>query len=540
MKQKWKYTAAAAGALIGICTCTLLKTWADYTESPPNLGVYRPLPESEPQENPAAHLDENYLITEEFSTHLPLVVLEIDEELPDYKYFKNGVEYTTGEEPYTTGRMSLYAGGKRNMVSQDPQMQTEIQIKKKGHTSYNFAKKQFLIKAVQDGLDEQGEPLKNEVDLLGMGASDTWVLNGSLADKSLIRNYLAYRSASEIGGGNFSPDSSFCEVLIKRPEGLEYQGVYLLLESIEKGPSRVDLESYKEKNSYTSYIVRRDRFTNFDMMLDTYGRLSGKSEQWIGLKYPSAARLTGRARSYIEQDFSKVEECLYSEDPDLFSTYDKLIDVDSFVDYFLVNEFFGNYDAGDHSTYMYKNNGGKLYMGPVWDFDQAMNNSYLTETNPLYLAFQTKPLFEQLCHDNAFLEKLKSRYAQLRNHQLSEARINELIDEAASHLGDAQKRDWLRWKDNYSDEERRVKGSYHLNDYETDGMLISRFNDDYDHEIYNLKTYLKLHGDQMQTEITYLKGSAVFDTTKARYQNVLYISIMALLMVPALLIGRKG
>ena len=67
---------------------------------------------------------------------------------------------------------------------------------------------------------------------------------------------------------------------------------------------------------------------------------------------------------------------LYSQDEALFKTYDRYIDVDSFVDYFLLNEFFGNYDAGNHSTYMYKESGGKLHIGPVWDFDQAMNNYF--------------------------------------------------------------------------------------------------------------------------------------------------------------------
>ena len=61
------------------------------------------------------------------------------------------------------------------------------------------------------------------------------------------------------------------------------------------------------------------------------------------------------------------------------------LDMDSFVDFFIINEFFASYDAGQHSTYMYKSAEGKLTMGPYWDFDGAMDNSRMSLTNTNYM-----------------------------------------------------------------------------------------------------------------------------------------------------------
>ena len=523
--------------LLSLILLVVLREYLNPEEQEAENGVYYELPADTSLVDPLLHMSEDFIVDDGFSSNLPLVILEIDGELTEYKSFSSGEEVVDESvEPYTDGSISIIDNGNnRNYLTDAPSVTSDINIKKRGHTSFTFDKPQYLVKTVVGDAKEE-----NPVDVLGMGEGDSWILNGSLADKSMMRNYLSYRIASEIGGGAMAPDSRYCEVLLATENGYEYQGVYLLQETVSRGKDRVDIDQFKKKNTYTSYIVRRDRYTNFDVMLETYGRLSGQSEQWIGVKYPSEARLTESARQFIEQDFSKIEQVIYSEDEDTFKVYDKYIDIDSYVDYFLINEFFGNYDAGEHSTYMYKNSGGKLYIGPVWDFDQAMNNYFQDEMDPETLAFQTKPFFEQLCKDERFIDCLKDRYAELRKGALSEEHVFAVMDEVNAYLESARVREWYRWAEDYEDGSFSNVHNYYLLDYERDGVVVSRFNDDYEQELYNIRTYLHKHGNAIQTELTKLYDLAECNTSMKNENELFLLIIMVLFLVPSLLINRRG
>ena len=94
----------------------------------------------------------------------------------------------------------------------------------------------------------------------------------------------------------------------------------------------------------------------------------------MNIQYPKSGALTEEMADAIEQEFSDFEKALYSFD---YNTHDygyqNYIDVNSFVDYFIINEFTQNYDAGYLSTYLYKDIGGKYKM-VIWDFNSACNN----------------------------------------------------------------------------------------------------------------------------------------------------------------------
>lgn len=533
-KSIWIIGGICCVLILGVLGCirvTLNK------ESKKNTQIgYEKLPADNSTEEALAHIQEDFYVDEGFVTNLPIVILELDSEVSDYKYFKSGQEVINeGVEPYSTGKITVIDGGEyQNKVTDEPSVISDIKIKKRGHTSLNFDKPQYLVKTVEKDTD-----ISVDVNMLGMGKESDWILNGSMADKSMLRNYLSYRIASEIGEGTIAPDSRYCEVLFKSEKGYEYRGVYLLQETVSRAPYRVDIDEFKAKNDYTSYIVRRDRFTNYDVMLDTYGRISGMSEQWIGVKYPSAAKLTDKAKEYIEKDFSKIEQIIYSEDENDFKTYDKYIDIDSFVNYFIINEFFGNYDAGEHSTYMYKNSGGRLYIGPVWDFDQAMNNYFMDEMDAHSMAFQEKPFFERLCLDRRFIDLLKKRYGELRKDTLSETHIFSVIDETVAYLKSARQREWYRWSADYEDDTFSNVHNYYLQDIVKEDVVISRFNDSYEQEIYNIKTYLHKHGNSIQVELSKLYDLAEYNSSIKNENELLLVVIMILFVVPSILIVRK-
>lgn len=505
-------------------------------------GTYEALTPDSSTEDPLLYVNNEYKVKAGFHTNLPIVVLSVDKEMPQYKKYRDGQEILSGDDPYVTGNIKVIDGGTGdNNLSTPVSFNSQIRIKMKGHSSIGYDKKQYKIKTVLAGGEE------NDADILGMGKGSEWVLNGSMADKSMIRNYLAYRIASEIGGNNMAPDSRFCEVLMEKNGVYTYQGVYLFMETISRGDDRLKLDKYKPKNVYSSYIVRRDRKTSTDVMLDTYGRISGKVEgtnkqfdNWIGLKYPSQAKLTDATKEYIEKDFSKMEKVVYSDDYSIFRTYDQFIDTQSFADYFLINEFFGNYDAGKHSTYMYKNSGEKLKIGPVWDYDQAMNNNPTVEMDLEDLAFHTRDIYTQICNDKKFMKQLKSRFAYLRQYHLSEEHLFDVIDETTAYLKSAQVREWYRWADDYLDPTDDNSGNYHLASYEKDGVTLSRFTDDYIDEIYVIKNFIQKHGKVIQVDLGYILDSAEYDTSVEGIRELLLIAALLLLIIPSYLIQRKG
>lgn len=529
------------GMAVVLCALFFLEFSLVKMEPKDNIieGDYHSLPEDISFEDPLLYLNDDFTPLKGFHTNLPIVVLELDDAPPDYKSFLCEQEIVDDTvEPWVGGVMRIIGidstEPQDNSLSDKAGYESRIRIKKRGHTSSLFDKSQYYIKAyLDDGVTE------NHAEILGMGEGHNWILNGSMADRSMLRNYLPYRICSEASGSAMSPDSRFCEAFIKAGDGeLSYMGVFLIQETVSRGENRVNIDQFKKKNTYTSYIVRRDRQTSFDPMLDTYGRLNGYADTWIGLKYPSEKNVTPSVKAYVEEDFSKIERIIYSDNPNVFLAYGRYIDLDTFVDYFLLNEYFGNYDAGLHSTYMYKNTGGKLRIGPVWDFDQAENNYDMEEMNEMHIAFQTRTFYEQLVRDRRFVILLKKRYRELRGGALSDEHVAAVIEEASNYLRSAQKREWFRWAANYYSTDSNGGRNYVLKDYRKDGILVSRFNADYEQELRVLRIYLVNHAKYIQPALSDLLVDAKLDSSIGSYSWLLFI-VFLLLMFGAMLISKR-
>lgn len=495
------------------------------------------LPAAPIQENPLQGINEDFTVTAEFSSHLPIVVIDTGGiEPPVNTYFKKDHENSTngiyvpieGLDPYVEG--TIYVLEKEsgmNSLADEPVLSSCIRIKRRGNTSMNYEKAQWMVKTIT----ESGQ--YNEVDMLGMGAEHDWILNGSMYDKSMLRNYLAYSIASEILEN--TPDSRYCEVLLKDGNTYKYQGVYLMMESIEQGTDRVNISEYHQGDDFNSYLIRRDRFDEEAITLDNFGRLNGYSTEYMAIMYPSKKHITDEMISYVNNDINYIEEILYSDDQDVFSRYQDVIDVDSFIDYFLINEFFGNYDAGNNSTYFYKDMGGKLTMGPVWDFDGAMDNYMYEPFETGSLAFYTKPWFNRLCKDEGFLHKLEKRYTKLRQTTLSNQHVIGKIDEIIAYLGGARQREWMRWGHWYQTENR-----YSLLEYTTkDGNTLCRNATTYEDEIYRIKTVLREHGDSIPDALKLLEKDADTITGFETWMGYLLLLAAAIFFIPAIFVSFR-
>ena len=126
-----------------------------------------------------------------------------------------------------------------------------------------------------------------------------------------------------------------------------------------------------------------------------------------------------------------------------------MIDVDSFVDYFIINELSSNADAGNYSTYIYKGT-DNLYRMCVWDFNNACNN-YFEEELPYTGFFLNNRLwFEMLIKDEDFTERIIQRYHSLRKGLLSEESLYRYIDETMhdGEVWNSRQRDfWFRYRE---------------------------------------------------------------------------------------------
>lgn len=514
--------AAAILLMLGVClTAGVMHTALHW--KPERSSYADALPAAPHEDDPLAHVGEGFVVDEDFSSHLPIVILDTGGVEPPITTRLEGKRYVTieGIEPYVPGTVTLLdRPGGENKLGDLPAVTSNIQIKRRGNSSMMYEKAQWLMKLqTESGQD-------NDLDLLGMGSEHEWILNGSMWDKSMMRNYLGFWLAAQTT--LLVPDSRFCEVLVRSGDTYTYQGVYLLMENVKQGPNRVPIQDYQQNDSFNSYLIRRDRFEENVNILNNYSLQQGYSQEYIELLYPSRHKVTPEMTSYVEKDLSAIERVLYSDDEKTFARYRDVIDVDSFVDYFLVNEFVGNYDAGNHSTYAYKDVGGKLTMGPVWDFDNGIDNVEKEVMNVEHLAFNVKPWFGQLCRDQAFVQKLQNRYAELRRTTFSDISIDTKMQEIIDHLGGAQQREWERWNRYYTTETlHSIK-----NVQNEDGEIINRQTTTYWDEICRIKNVLHDHGEEIPGQIKLLNGSCIWDTGMSSWRGMLLFLAAMLFLIP--------
>lgn len=371
----------------------------------------------------------------EFSTTLPVV-------------YMNTKGQQVLKENAIWGNIALLDGnGEERSVFSTPNSIYRATIKYRGASSYSkFDKKQYRIKFYKNKKDSA-----KEVSLAGMGANSEWVLNGPYLDKTLIRNKLVYDLARELNG--WAPDTRFVELFV---DG-EYQGVYLAVEPVTNGESRLRLAEFGLLSGETAYIVNRDRIDTGSEEIDTWGKTNGYTYNALYIRYPSKNKITEKQKEYIQKDISEFEQALYGKNfSDKRIGYQAYIDMDNWVDYFIINEFAMNYDAGNLSTYLYKELDGKLQLA-VWDFNNGFDNYqwFRTETDVLHTVENS--WFQRLWQDEAFRERVCERYVQLRKTTLSDEHIAEKIASYQEELGEAVDRNFKVW--GYSFKENLLAGT---------------------------------------------------------------------------------
>ncbi len=364
-------------------------------------------------------------------THLPLLrITTSGEPIPD--------------EPRIVANLQIVDNGPGEinyLGDQSTDYNGFIAVEQRGSSSLFYEKKNYGFETQ----DQDGE--NNNVSLLGMPPENDWILHGPYSDKSLLRNALTFEIGNDVM--EYAPRTRFCELMMNG----NYRGIYLLMEKIKRDNFRVDIANVLPEDTIGDeltggYIIKMDR-DDFNVEGDGWYS-SFANYPFYAYHHPDYDQLNETQKTYIQEWMNSFE--LSMALPSYQSTYQDFIDVESFIDYFLINEVTKHIDAFKLSFYMYKeknSNGGKLHMGPIWDFNLGYGNfDFECSPDPQGWIFP--------CTSNAFwLERLLEvediqdqtycRWQQLRETSLSTEYLMTRIDSMVDLLGPAIDRNFQKF-----------------------------------------------------------------------------------------------
>jgi hypothetical protein len=322
-----------------------------------------------------------------------------------------------------------------------------IAIKYRGNSSFTESpKKPYVFKTLATA-DIEGE--KKRVKIMGMPKDNDWVLLSPYSDRSMIRNVLMFNL--ERPWLEYSPRARHCELIL---DGV-YRGVYIMSERPRKGDNRLNLEDPGDSGDRLTggYHLQIDRwierkYNSKYPALDQYGNpYTTFNHIYFHYEHPSYEEMIPKHKvqlEYIQHQIDLMEDAIASDNyTDKETGYQKYIDVMSFIDYELAQEFASNIDGYRLSTHIYKRRDSvdPRFKLTIWDFDIALGNANYCDGERTDLwhyqntwaksadCYNKIPFWwVRLMDDPEYVKKLKERWAQYRNGNFSYERIIENID----------------------------------------------------------------------------------------------------------------
>lgn len=274
---------------------------------------------------------------------------------------------------------------------------TMCQIRGRGSSTWQYPKKPYLIK------------FDKKTEVLGMPKHKRWVLLANFIDKTLMRNAIAYKISTHTSLA-YTTRGHFCEVVLNG----KHIGNYDLREQIKVDKNRLNI------SEDGGYLFEFDgHYTNEVKWMDPHGKagLSKFDGQGIpcSIKYPDEDEITSGQIQYGKDYIYEVAEALYGSDfKDPVKGYRKYLDVQSYVDYWIVFELMVNHELGGPlSVYMHKDAEGLLTAGPVWDFDWGSLSFFNNPSARDKMFLKNAIWYAQLFKDPYFTNMLKERWTAM-------------------------------------------------------------------------------------------------------------------------------
>jgi hypothetical protein len=247
-------------------------------------------------------------------------------------------------------------------------------IRGRGNSTWKYPKKPYALK------------LDSKAEILGMPKHKRWVLLANWLDRTLLRNHVSFRIAMQTDLA-WTPRGEFVEVVLNG----RHIGNYYLCEHIKVDKNRVDIHELEETDVDGGFMMEID--TYYD---EPFKFKSAKRQFPYMFKDPD--EVNDAQFAFMRNFIDNLEGALYDKSRFAAREYADYLDVDSFVDWWITYELTGNTETKHpKSTYVYKDKGGKLKAGPVWDFDwktyRLNNEEWVTKTHLYYDVLFTDPVF---------------------------------------------------------------------------------------------------------------------------------------------------
>jgi hypothetical protein len=382
--------------------------------------------------------------TQSFTSHLPIILIHT---------FESGALESYGTEYLQAALQVLEPKSGTSRIVGRAALDARIGIHVRGETSRNFPKKQYAIELRADAEDtDSARPM------LGLPSHSDWVLSDPLAyDRTSIRNAFAFALSNRIG--RYAPRTRFAEVFMVEDGGEvragSFLGFFTLIEKIERDPARVNVSRLPESAARLpattgGFILRIDKGAPD---FDAAGR-------WLQFVYPDPEDMRSGARkpqldfiSAFIDDFGQAASAANFRHPSTGQHYSEFIDVDAWIDHNIINALTKNVDGLRFSAYFYKERGGRLAAGPVWDFDRSLGTPYdprATEPEEWNQTWNATNYFNEgwwrfLFRDPDFRSRYAVRFKALLNGEFSADNLDRIVDGMASEVGDAAGRNFRRW-----------------------------------------------------------------------------------------------
>lgn len=337
------------------------------------------------------------------------------------------------KKTYVDGTIMVYDPEK--LYSTTVLVTADMGIRGRGNSTWGWPKKPWKVK-----LDEKAS-------LLGMPSDKEWCLLANYADRTLIRNIVAMK-LSEICGFSWTPRMHSVEVYLNDA----YQGVYTLCEHKKVSSDRVNIDVVSEGDNSGDALTGGYYLEMEENQDET---TCWWTSMGVPMMFSEPEVPTSQQLGYVKGLFQDFEQSLRSSDWSLSTGYHKYIDVDSFINYYIVQELTKNVDGNlRKSSFITKERGKKMEMYHLWDFDLTLGNCgyfndmvgngpenfWIKDYAPN--CWDKGGWFHYLFQDPAFVAALKQRWNALMPELQT---IPSFIDAQTDMLEQARKKNFQRW-----------------------------------------------------------------------------------------------
>lgn len=464
-----------------------------------------------------------------YFSKLPVIYIDTENnaEVTSKDNYINAQLFIQGNETYQPENTTLYKGA--------------TEIKGRGNSTWGLPKKPYKLK------------LDKKTDLFGFGKNKHWVLLANYYDTTFMRNKLSYDLSGAMGMPYMQ--SVLTDVVFNG----RYVGNYQLCEQIRIDKKRVNILDWEEEaENAAAAIAAANQFSKaeedalstqmgenlawvtsnqvtfqgivytisdyyeikdidggylleLDANMDEVSKFTTDKQQPIMFKSPEFVNTNNEMFGYVKEYIQAFENAVYADDHTVIyqgnrKHYSELFDIDSLVDYWIINEIFFNEDAMKKSTYLYKDSGELFKMGPVWDMDWSSGAAQSAATatdqwHTLYFSMgaQQWQWYKELVKDPYFLKQVQNRYWQIRDNLIQD--MLDSIDPMAANIQDSAQASLNVWgQGNYNEKVNALKDWLTKRMMFLDGKL-----DSYE----TLAQEFHVQDDTKELNVTYADGSAL-------------------------------